>query len=180
MTNEFRDAALTGSREGAQEAVRDAASNATSKAQEMVRDQVNQRSNQAGEQVSSVASDLRSVGEELRQQGKDKPAQYTEQVAERVERASNYLSDADADRILDDAEDLARRQPWLTLAGGIVLGIAAARFLKASSSERYASRGRELTPSPPRDALPQPAGGTPQTPTPEVSSTEAPTAPAAA
>jgi hypothetical protein len=36
-------------------------------------------------------------------------------------------------------EDFARRNPWAVAAGGLVLGLAASRMLKASSSQRYRS-----------------------------------------
>ncbi len=105
-----------------------------------LREQVDQRSRQAGEQVSTTATDLRSVGEELRKQGKDTPAQLADQAAERTERLGSYLTESDADKILSDVEDFARRQPWAVVAGGLVLGFAASRFLKASSSSRYSER----------------------------------------
>jgi hypothetical protein len=34
-------------------------------------------------------------------------------------------------------EDFARSKPWAVAAGGLALGFAASRFLKASSSRRY-------------------------------------------
>ncbi len=108
-------------------------------AKEKARDQVNERSTQAGERVTTAAGDARSVAEELRKQGKDTPARYAEQAADRAERLGGYLKDADADRILRDVEDLGRRQPWAVIAGGLAVGFMASRFLKASSSERYRS-----------------------------------------
>jgi hypothetical protein len=118
-------------------------------AKEKARAQVNERSTQAGERVSSAAGDARSVAEELRKQGKDTPARYAEQAADRAERLGGYLKDADADRILRDVEDLGRRQPWAVIAGGLAVGFMASRFLKASSSERYrSSRGSGLQGSP--------------------------------
>ena len=102
-----------------------------------VRDQVDQRSTQAGDQVQSAAQDVRKVAEQLRGQGKDTPARAAEQVADRAESFGSYLRDADGERLLRDAEDVARRQPWLIAAGGLALGFAASRFLKASSSRRY-------------------------------------------
>jgi hypothetical protein len=110
-----------------------------------VREQVDQRSTQAGEQVSSTASDLRTVSEELRKQGKDTPAKLADQAAERTEKLGSYLSESDADRILSDVEDFARKQPWAVVAGGLVLGFAASRFLKASSSQRYSGRTSSQT-----------------------------------
>jgi hypothetical protein len=79
------------------------------------------------------------VAEELRKQGKDKPAQYVEQAADRAERLGGYLEESDGDRILRDVEDFARRNPWAVAAGGLVLGFVASRMLKASSGERYRS-----------------------------------------
>jgi hypothetical protein len=126
------------------EQVQEAADQARQKMQEAggqargrARDQVDQRSTEAGERVSSTAGDVRSVGEELRKQGKDGPAKIADQVADRAERVGGYLQEADADRILSDVEDAGRRQPWAVVAGGIMLGFAASRFLKASSRERY-------------------------------------------
>ncbi len=116
------------------------AQEAAGQAQNMLREQVDQRSTRAGEQVSGTAEDLRSVGEELRKQGKDTPAKLADTAADRAERLGSYLSQSDGDRLLTDLEDFGRRQPLAVLAGGLVLGMAAARFLKASSGRRY--RGR--------------------------------------
>ena len=102
-----------------------------------LREQVDQRSTQAGQQVNTVADDVRSVAQELRTQGKDKPARYAEQAAEKVQSAGQWLESSDGDKLLTDVEDFARRNPWAVAAGGLVLGLAASRFLKASSSERY-------------------------------------------
>jgi hypothetical protein len=147
------------------------AQEAAGQAKGRVREQVDQRSTEAGQQVTSTAGDLRSVGEELRKQGKDTPAKLADQAAERTERLGSYLSESDADRILADVEDFARKQPWAVVAGGLALGFAASRFLKASSSQRYQQRSTQRDPAAPR--LPAPpsggngngagAGGTPHT-----------------
>jgi hypothetical protein len=131
----------------AREKVGEAAEQAKEKAhslagqtQDRIREQVGERSTQAGERVGSTAQDIRAVGEELRHQGKEGPAKIAEQAADRIDRAGTYLRDSDADRILNDVEDFGRRRPWAVLAGAVVVGFAAARFLKASSRERYSSR----------------------------------------
>jgi hypothetical protein len=107
-------------------------------AKDRAREQVDQRSTQAGERVTSLAGDARSVGEELRRQGKEQPARLADQAADRAERLGGYLQESDADRILRDVEDFGRRQPWALVAGGLALGLMASRFLKASSEQRYA------------------------------------------
>ncbi|HEV3379152.1 MAG TPA: hypothetical protein VG126_17895 [Thermoleophilaceae bacterium] len=119
----------------AQEKARDAAGQARGR----VSQEVDRRSTEAGQQVASNAGDARSVAEELRKQGKEKPARYVEQAADRAERLGGYLQESDGDRILRDVEDFARRNPWAVAAGGLVLGFVASRMLKASSGERYRS-----------------------------------------
>ena len=128
----------------AQEKAKEVASQAQDKAKEAagqargrVRDQVDERSTQLGERVKSNASDARTVVDELRKQGKDAPARYVEQAADRAERIGGYLEQSDGERILRDVEDFGRRNPWAVAAGGLLLGFAASRMLKASSGDRY-------------------------------------------
>jgi hypothetical protein len=141
--------------EKAQEVVGQAqekAGEAAQKAQESIRQQVDDRSTQAGERVGSTAEDLRSVGEELRKQGKDGPAKLADQAAEQAGKVGSYLQEKNSDELLHDLEDFGRRRPWAVLAGGLVLGVAGARFLKASSRDRYHQRGvtdRGSRPTPP-------------------------------
>jgi hypothetical protein len=126
-----------GSEGSAAQQAKETAQQAAGQAKGRVRDQVDQRSTEAGERVSGVAQDVRSVGDELRRQGKDQPAKLADQAAERAEKLGDYLTGSDGDRILRDVEDFGRRQPWAVIAGGLALGFAASRFLKASSSRRY-------------------------------------------
>jgi gas vesicle protein len=126
----------------AKEKAKQGAQQAAGQAKSTVRTQVDQRSTEAGERVGGFASDVRSVGEQLREQGKDQPAKLAEQAADRAERLGDYLKGSDADRILGDIEDFGRRQPWAVIAGGVALGLVASRFLKASSSSRYEQRSR--------------------------------------
>lgn len=116
------------------------AQQAAGQAREQVRSQIDQRSTDAGKLVSGHGSDLRAVGDQLREQGNDGPAKLADQAAHHAERAGSWLSESDADTILHDVEDAARKNPWAVVAGGIALGFAASRFLKASSSDRYATR----------------------------------------
>jgi hypothetical protein len=99
------------------------------------------------------------VGEELRKQGKDDPARLVDQAAEQTEKVGSYLQERSPDELLRDIEDFGRQRPWAVLAGGMVLGIAAARFLKASSRDRYQQRARpQPSPRPvPAAAPPAPA-----------------------
>ena len=123
--------------EQAKQKAQETAQQAAGKAKGRVREQVDQRSTQAGEQVSGTADDVRTIAQQLREQGKDQPAKLAEQAADRAEKVGTYLKQSDGDTILRDVEDFGRRQPWAVIAGGVALGFAASRFLKASSSRRY-------------------------------------------
>jgi hypothetical protein len=154
--------------EQVKEQAHEKAQEATDRARTTLRNQVDERSRQAGEQVSQQASDIRSLSQELRTQGKDGPARIAEQAADRAEKLGSYLTRSDADRILRDAEDFARSNPWAVMAGGLAAGFLASRFLKASSSDRYRDRPSsdpQLTPAangtPDRFARPPHVGGAP-------------------
>jgi ElaB/YqjD/DUF883 family membrane-anchored ribosome-binding protein len=134
------------------------AQEAAGQARDRIRSQVDDRSTQAGEQVSTHAQDLRSVGDSLREQGKDQPAKLADQAADRLERAGSWLTESDADRIIGDVEDFARKNPWAVMAGGLALGFAASRVLKASSSDRYHGRSTMAGNGAGRPALPAPTG----------------------
>lgn len=160
--------------EQAQEQVKEKAQEVTDKARATMRDQVDSRSTQAGEQVSQQAGDLRTLSQELRNQGKDGPAKIAEQASDRAEQVGSYLTRSDADTILHDAEEFGRSNPWAVIAGGVAAGFLASRFLKASSSDRYRGRTTSAhsqlqstaTAQPDRFARPAPAphvGGAPAT-----------------
>ena len=121
----------------AQQKVQEKAGEVRGQVSSRVREQVDTRSTQAGEQMTSMADAMRRTGQTLREEGNDMPAKVTDAVAERAERVGSYLRESNADAILREVEDRARRQPWLFAAVGLVLGLVASRFLKASSGGRY-------------------------------------------
>ena len=122
--------------EGQQEVV-GKAQEVRSQAADGVRKQLDSRSTQAGEQVSATAGAMRRVGEELRQEGRDATAGYATQAAEPLERLGRYLSEADGDRLLSDAERFVRQRPWVAVLGGATVGFFVARFIKASGTNGH-------------------------------------------
>ncbi|MBV9440934.1 MAG: hypothetical protein JOZ24_13165 [Candidatus Eremiobacteraeota bacterium] len=118
--------------------VRQAAQGAVDQSKSFVNRQVDQRTTQLGDQIGGVADDLRGIADNLRQNETIGIAgSYVEQGADLIDGAAQYLRDADADRLMMDIEGLARRQPWACAAGALVIGFAASRFLKTSSTRRY-------------------------------------------
>lgn len=153
---------------------------ARQQARSRLRDEVDRRSTQAGEQVRPMADALRKTGEELRGQGNESQANVAEQVAQRVDRLGGYLTEANADRFLQDIEDFGRRRPWALAAGGVVLGFLASRFLKASSAERARGAGDGTWTAAARPGL-EPTGGQPDVVfEPDVAPAPAPPTPAPA
>jgi uncharacterized protein YjbJ (UPF0337 family) len=165
----------------AKEKAQDAAEQAQAKAQDaagqaknQLQTQLDQRSTQAGERATATAGDLRSISDHLRDQGNDAPARLADNAALQIEKVGSYLQRTDGGSLLDDLESFARRNPWAAALGGLAVGFAASRALKASSAERTVSRGtsqRSLpspTPSPVGTGAPTPPPAAPAqgTPTP--------------
>ena len=90
------------------------------------------------------------MSETLREQGKDKPAQLAEQAARR-DRGARLATckESDADRILSDVEDFARKQPMAVIAGGIALGFFAIALPEGEPERALHSRARSQLPNTP-------------------------------
>jgi ElaB/YqjD/DUF883 family membrane-anchored ribosome-binding protein len=122
--------------------VQDASSAAQEKASELreegsarLRDQFDQRSSQAGRQMRSLAEALRRSGDELGSEGNG--GMLTGKTADRIEQLGSYLEQKRGDEVMRDIETFVRRRPWMLAGFGMLAGMAAARFMKASSEERY-------------------------------------------
>jgi hypothetical protein len=126
--------------DSAREKTQARADEAVEKGWGVVRAQVDSRSTQAGQGAKSLAETLRQTATQLRGTGDEQKARYAgiaDHGADRLDKVGGYLAESDAEELLSKVEHVARRQPWLMAGTGLFLGIAVARFLKASSSERY-------------------------------------------
>jgi ElaB/YqjD/DUF883 family membrane-anchored ribosome-binding protein len=120
-----------------QQQVQDKAEDLKAQASGKLREQLDTRSTDAGDQFGSLAAALRRAASELESDGKGTPAGVARQAAGQVERLGGYLREGNADAFLNDLERFARRRPWAAGGIGAVVGLAASRFLKASSGRRY-------------------------------------------
>jgi hypothetical protein len=136
--------------------VQDAASTAQKKTVEL-KDQgksrlgetLDQRTNDAAAQARQLAQALRRSGEQLSEEGSGRQAAgLAEGAANRVERVAGYLEQTSGAELVRDMEDFARRRPWMVAGAGLVAGLAASRFLKASSERRYAGSAQAGAGSP--------------------------------
>jgi hypothetical protein len=115
----------------------------------------------ASSQIGAFANALRNASNEL--EGQQEPlARAARSAADTIERFSQAIEQRDLRDALDTAQDYARRQPALFFGGAFLLGLAAARFLKASAErqrfsgeQRFAGeRGGSYDPSYPTTAYP--------------------------
>jgi ElaB/YqjD/DUF883 family membrane-anchored ribosome-binding protein len=126
--------------EQAKDVVSAQATTAAERGRGVVGEQLDQRSTQLGEQVGSASQTFRQVAEQSRAQGNQQQARMAEMAADRTDRFGAFLREADGERMLSEAEDFARRQPWVIAGAGLAIGFIVARALKASSGDRYQRR----------------------------------------
>jgi hypothetical protein len=106
----------------------------------------------AADHIDSVAQALDSARERLDQ---DQPtlAAYAGRMSTGVGNLATRLRDGSLDDLLQDTRDLARRNPVLFIAGGVAIGFALSRFLKASASSGYTSEADYTRAQGPRPAV---------------------------
>ena len=129
----------SGAKAQAQEKVQEVAGQAKEQAQQaagqaksQIRTQVDERSTQIGQQIGGQGEALDSVAGALREQGKDGQAQAAEKAAEKVKQAGEYLEQADGEKLVETAANVARENPAAAAAVGAAAGFAAGRVIKAS------------------------------------------------
>jgi colicin import membrane protein len=115
----------------AQEQAQQAAAQAKDKASA----QVDEKTTQAGQQIATQAQSLDGVAEELRRQGKEGPAKVAEQAGEKVKDVASYLEQADGEKLVQAATDVARENPAAAAAASAAAGFVAGRVIKASQSD---------------------------------------------
>lgn len=84
-----------------------------------------------GEHIEQTSVSLSQLGERLRRVGVTPAAQLLDAGAGYAQRCADYLKSADFESVLGDLDTLARRQPALVTAAGVIAGFAAARAIKA-------------------------------------------------
>jgi len=76
---------------------------------------------------------VKAASESLKEDASNPLAGPAEKASQHLERAANYLRDKSPGDFLDDLGNLARRRPEVFFGGLFILGLASARFLKASA-----------------------------------------------
>lgn len=123
--------------QGVADQAKDKAQGAAEQAKSAASEQVDTRSTQLGDTVGAKADEVRSLGDSMHEQGNDTVAKVVDQVATYTEQLADYLRNADGGSLTNDLERMARKQPWAVSLGGLALGFAASRVIRASSDRRH-------------------------------------------
>lgn len=116
----------SGVRERVVDATRDVASKAKRQAETVYR---------AGSSAAAGTSDaIDDAADALASSGHESLSQAAAALSDQARKFSNYLQDRRLEDLVGDARRLAQRNPALFVAGGVVLGFALSRFLKASAA----------------------------------------------
>jgi ElaB/YqjD/DUF883 family membrane-anchored ribosome-binding protein len=62
-------------------------------------------------------------------------AQFADNLADRLNSASSYIKEENADDLIRSADEFAHRHPALTIGGLLATGFVATRFLKIGSQK---------------------------------------------
>ena len=116
--------------------VQQQAGNVAQQVQHQTRAQLAAQKDGAAQALSGVAQAVRQIGDQIQQSGQAPLAKYANDAATQIEQTSTYLHEKSVDQLISDVEGFARRQPALFVAGGLVLGVIAARFIKSSSQHQ--------------------------------------------
>ncbi len=122
---------------------------ATHQAQETGRSFVIKQKENLASKVSQYAQAARSASECLSGGETNMLADPARKAADQLERVSNFLRDTDPADMFEEVESMARRRPEIVFGGMFIVGLAAARFFKASGErarERRRLRGTEWHP----------------------------------
>lgn len=89
--------------------------------------------NQSSDAMGSLAGSLEDSGQETL-------GRAVGAVSHRLQEFAAYLEGRSLDALVRDAQRLAQRNPALVVAGGLALGFALSRFLKASAPAQTESQ----------------------------------------
>jgi exonuclease VII small subunit len=106
------------------------------------RQTLEQRKRSAADHINDIAQALERAAAQL----EEPLASYTNRAALGVGNLATRLREGSIDDLVEDTRQLARRNPVLFLAGGVAIGFALSRFIKASG--RRVELGEDSTRAP--------------------------------
>jgi hypothetical protein len=99
----------------------------------------------AGEKVQQLAETVRWIGGNLRHEDQAFIAGYADAASDRLAELASYIESSDTQDLVHDVQTFARRKPGYFFGGAVLLGLAAGRFLRSSSSSMSRPRSDAST-----------------------------------
>jgi uncharacterized protein YjbJ (UPF0337 family) len=118
--------------------------------QQQAGSKIDRQKDEAAGELQKLAGAVRQLGDQLGTGQEQGPiahyaAEYGRKAADGLDRLTNYLRTNDTKALVNELQNIGRRQPALILGGAFLLGLAGARFLKSSMaanvSDTNLSRG---------------------------------------
>lgn len=106
------------------------------KLREQAKSRLSSQKDRALDGVGGVTEAIRQTTQSLRDKQHDTVARYVEQATEQLDRLTRRLKEKDIGELLEDAQQLARRQPAMFVGAAFALGLFGARFFKSSPPDR--------------------------------------------
>lgn len=97
---------------------------------------LNEQKKRVGAEIQTYSAAAREAAERLQHESDTNLAQYVSTAADRLDRLGSRIQERDVSQLVDDVEEIARRRPEVFFGGMFVVGLAVARFLKASKQRR--------------------------------------------
>jgi hypothetical protein len=123
--------------------VKQTAQEVASGAKRQAEDQLQHQKQEVTGSLHGVADALHAAGDHLEQHDHDAFAEYAHAAADQVERFTSSIRSRSVGQILDEAQRFAYREPAMFIGGAFLLGLAGARFLKASDPRAGYGSGRQ-------------------------------------
>ena len=86
----------------------------------------------AVKELSRMGTAFHAAADRLHEQN-DYFAGWADTAAERIDNASGYFSEKNPQEIVGDIQDFSRRNPYVTIGGMFIAGLALSRLLKSGS-----------------------------------------------
>lgn len=93
----------------------------------------------AANRLGGFSESMRQTANRFEQEEDPNIARYTRLLANKLESAATYVRERDLNELRRDGENLVRQYPALFFGGMFVVGVVAARFLKASAHREEAT-----------------------------------------
>jgi len=122
------------------DAARNAIKDGADTAAEKVKEAISEQKDFAAHQVGGIATALEKVGAELEQSDQPHVGRYAREIGGSMQSFARSLEGKDLGQVATMAEDFGRKQPLAFLGVAALAGLAASRFLTASSQRVDSTR----------------------------------------